>query len=463
MPGSADAIQGAIHALESGGAAVWVRRALVFVLLAGLALFYLLHEFRGLATSQAMDQAQIGRALLHGNGWATNFARPLAAGQLQRRGKDVARKIWIDTYNAPLPPVIDAIALLPVRSHLKMTPQEVVYVGDKMIALMSIVLFFASIAVLFLIARRLFDRQLALLSSRPRSGLRHVLAVFAFRAAPDAFASPFQPDGLRLRSGGRRKCGRWITAIWLIAVGACFGLLALAHALTIWIFLPALIVSLIYFRPRLQTAGLLLAPVSSTLCALVASKLFRLRQPAGAAIYSFFDQIGLSEAGHMRQTAIDFSAIGLGALRNKTGRQPHHSNRQAFSILRRERWLRCFFSRRFSSLPACVNCGAALVPARTLGGSGHRNDGLRHFRGARRRRESVAPSFFVPIMTCFGLAYLLVQWNRLEIENRLARIAFLSILFVLCGWPMLFNLLLAGNKASIRWPPYVPPLHRRDQ
>ena len=45
-----------------------------------------------------------------------------------------------------------------------MTPHEVVYVGDKMIALMSIVLFFASVAVLFLIARRLFDQQLALLS-----------------------------------------------------------------------------------------------------------------------------------------------------------------------------------------------------------------------------------------------------------------------------------------------------------
>ena len=164
MPGSADAIQGAIHALESGGAAVWVRRTLVFVLVAGLALFYLLHEFRGLATSQAMDQAQIGRALLHGNGWKTNFARPLAAGQLQRRGKDVAQKIWIDTYNAPLPPLVDAIALLPVRSHLKMTPQDTIYAGDKMIALMSIVLFLASIAVLFLIARRLFDQQLALLS-----------------------------------------------------------------------------------------------------------------------------------------------------------------------------------------------------------------------------------------------------------------------------------------------------------
>ncbi len=60
MPGSADAVQRAIHALEAGGAAIWVRRALVLALLVGLSLFYLLHEFRGLATSQAMDQAQIG-------------------------------------------------------------------------------------------------------------------------------------------------------------------------------------------------------------------------------------------------------------------------------------------------------------------------------------------------------------------------------------------------------------------
>ena len=46
---------------------------------------------------------------------------------------------------------------------------------------------------------------------------------------------------------------------------------------------------------------------------------------------------------------------------------------------------------------------------------------------------------FVPLMTCYGLAFLLVQWNRLEIELRIARIAFLALLFVLCGWPMLLQ------------------------
>src|SRR5437870_6106316 len=116
MPGSADAVQRVIHALEAGGAAIWVRRALVLAAIVGLALFYLFHEFRGLATSQAMDQAQIGRELLHGHGWRTHLARPLAIGQLQRNGKDMAQKIWIDTYHAPLPALVDAIALFPVTS-----------------------------------------------------------------------------------------------------------------------------------------------------------------------------------------------------------------------------------------------------------------------------------------------------------------------------------------------------------
>jgi len=456
MPGSADAIQGAIHALESGGAAVWVRRALVFVLLAGLALFYLLHEFRGLATSQAMDQAQIGRALLHGNGWATNFARPLAAGQLQRRGKDVARKIWIDTYNAPLPPVIDAIALLPVRSHLKMTPQEVVYVGDKMIALMSIVLFFASIAVLFLIARRLFDRQLALLSCAlvlvcdmfwqySLSGLPQMLLLLLFNLTVYAFVRAVEENA----AGGSRR-------IWLIAVGAGFGLLALSHALTIWIFLPALIFSIIYLQPRLRTAGLLLAPFFLLYAPWLLRNYFVCGNPAGAAIYSFFDQIGLSEAGHMRQSAIDFSAIGLGALRNKLAGNLTNQTDKLFQYFGGSVVALFFFAallHRFRR-PSTAVLRWFLLALWAGAVAGMTVYGISEEQGVAANQLHL---LFVPIMTCFGLAYLLVQWNRFEIENRLARVAFLSILFVLSGWPMLFNLLLAGNKASIRWPPYVPP------
>jgi hypothetical protein len=65
---------------------------------------------------------------------------------------------------------------------------------------------------------------------------------------------------------------------------------------------------------------------------------------------------------------------------------------------------------------------------------------------------------FVPLMICYGLAYLLVQWNRLEIRLQLARIGFITLLFLLCATPMLFRVPgLKPTESTIRWPPYVPP------
>jgi len=115
MPGSADFVQRFVHTLEAGSAAPWIRRALAVIGIFAIALTYMYH-FRGLATSQAMDQAQIGRFIVSGHGWHTNFARPAAIGQLQARRKDSKRALWVDTYQAPLPPLVDAIALFPLKS-----------------------------------------------------------------------------------------------------------------------------------------------------------------------------------------------------------------------------------------------------------------------------------------------------------------------------------------------------------
>src|SRR5438105_4417091 len=107
MPGPADFIQRTVHMLEAGHLAAWLRRALLLVIIAAVAMVYLYH-FRGLATSDAMDQAQIGRELARGHGWHTQFVRPKAIALLQANGRDVRKRIWVDTYNAPLPPVVDA-------------------------------------------------------------------------------------------------------------------------------------------------------------------------------------------------------------------------------------------------------------------------------------------------------------------------------------------------------------------
>ena len=62
-------------------------------------------------------------------------------------------------------------------------------------------------------------------------------------------------------------------------------------------------------------------------------------------------------------------------------------------------------------------------------------------------------------MTCYGLAYLLVQWNRLALSFPFARAGFLTLLYLLCALPMIFATpWLAPQKPFVRWPPYMPAL-----
>jgi hypothetical protein len=62
-------------------------------------------------------------------------------------------------------------------------------------------------------------------------------------------------------------------------------------------------------------------------------------------------------------------------------------------------------------------------------------------------------------MSCYGLAYLLVQWNRLGIHLQYARVAFVTLLFLLCGFPMANSLwnLVSGSARLLHFPPYAPP------
>src|SRR5207248_9584266 len=92
------------------------------------------------------------------------LARRCAGGQLRAHRRSAADKIWTDTYKAPLPPLVDAVALIFVTPHWKMSVRTLVYSGDRAIAIMSIFLFLASVVVLFFTAQRLFDRRLALLA-----------------------------------------------------------------------------------------------------------------------------------------------------------------------------------------------------------------------------------------------------------------------------------------------------------
>lgn len=455
MPGPADFIQRLVHTLEEGVAAIWIKRILAVMVVLGLSTFYIMHEFRGLATSQAMDQAQIGRNIASGQGWKTDFARPRALGQLQEHGKSVDR-IWYDTYNAPLPPLIDALALRPIKSTWVMSPKDIIYPGDKIIALSAICFFLASLAIIYFIARRLFDDRLAALATGlvlvcdtiwqySLSGLPQMLMLFLFNATIYALVRAVEAQ----YAGGR-------VGVWLGLAGIGFGLLALSHALTIWIFLAALIFCIFFFRPRGWAAIIILAAFVIVYTPWLVRTYMICGNPAGVAMYSILDGINHTEAGHMRRVQLDLEGAGPAQLRNKF---VAGVTTQVGNIVQYLGWsvvALMFFVGLLHVFKRKETAAMRWLILAMWGGAaaGMAVYGLREEQGVAANQLHL---LFIPIMTSYGLAYLLVQWNRLEIDYRLARIGFITLLFVLCALPMIFNVLTPTTKGSIRWPPYVPP------
>jgi len=456
MPGAADLVQRTVHALEEGAAAVWIKRGLALVVMVVLVVFYMIHEFRGLATSQAMDQAQIGRNIASGQGWRTDFVRPLAVGQLQLNKKNVAENIWYDTYNAPLPPLVDAIALWPIKSTWKMTPKDIIYPGDKIIAFTSMLLFLASLVFLYFIANRLFDQRLAVLGTAlvllcdvfwqySLSGLPQMLMLFLFNGTIYALVRAVQAQ----YAGGR-------VGIWLGMAGLGFGLLALSHALTIWIFVAALIFSIFFFRPRGWAAVIVLAVFTIIYTPWLVRNYVICGQLGGVAIYSILDGINHTEAGHMRRVELDLEGVGFGYFKAKLvtnltsqlGRILEHLGWSVVALMFFPSLLHVFKRPETAAIRWLLLAmwGGALLGMSLYGLPQEQNLSANQLH-----------LLFIPLMTCFGLAYVLVQWNRLEIDFRLARIGFISLLFIISCLPMMFTVLTPTRKASLRWPPYVPP------
>ena len=458
-------IQNAVHALEIGKLSLWMKRFLIIAAIIGLGMLYLTYQFRGLATSQAMDQAQIGRELLRGNGWSTKFIRPLAIGGLERHDKEVKQGIFVDTYNAPLPPLVDAAALaLPAMSSWQMTPTDFLE-GDLAITLLSMLLFVCAIGVLYLIALELFDQQLALLGcglvlvcntlwQYTLSGLPQMLILLLFHLTIYSLIRAKKAQFL----GGNFQ---W----WLAAGGAGFGLLALSHALTIWMLLPALAFTILWFKTYRWSAVILLGMFLVVYAPWLVRNFLVCGNPWGLAFQSLWEGVGFAAGSHMR--LVDHVEVIT----------PHLLIRSFQSNLVSQ------FNRLFEYFGWSIVVPVAFVSLmhpfkRPLTASlrwlllamwAGAVAGMATF-GVSEEQGFAANQFhllFVPLFTCYGLAYLLILWDRRvglafvsphwnKSLHTLLRRIWLTFLFVLCGLPMIFTFLFPSTFWPIRWPPYLP-------
>jgi hypothetical protein len=156
-----------------------------------LVMAYDLRAYRNLSTQEAMDGAQLARNLAQGHGYTTLFVRPLSLYLVQNRHQQAnedaagARRTDLaqlkgdhpDLANPPVYPVLLAglMKVLPFNYTIAI-PKKVKnfwspegdffrYQPDFLIALFNQVLFFGLVALVFLLARRLFDAQVAWVSA----------------------------------------------------------------------------------------------------------------------------------------------------------------------------------------------------------------------------------------------------------------------------------------------------------
>ena len=445
-------VQELVHDLEVGPLKRAVLVAVFIAAVAGLASLYLFFNFRGLDSETAMDQAQVGRQIAAGAGYSTLYVRPLAMWQFLNRDEKIPSGYFPDTYNFPLNPLVNAAVLRPVKRWWPMEPTDLVYVGDRVIAAAGVAFFLASVLVLFFLVRTLFDRRIAWMTAGlllisdmlwrfSISGLPQMLMLFLFTLAM------FLLHGAMTAREDQR-----LGAMLLRLSGAAvlFGLMTLAQPVAAWIFLGFLGFVFAWFKPRAVSGLLVFFLYLGVVTPWLARNYLVCGNPLGLGIFSILDGTTASELAFMSTLQPDLTAFGAVRAKLRGGLTSQLENLFGyfgygvaaaaffFSLLH-------VFRRRETNMFRWALM--AMWAAAALG--------MAFFAPRGPVSSNQLHVLFLPIFTAFGMAFLLVLWNRIDLRFPPARVAFISVVFALTGLPMAVNLLTAPPQ-RVQWPPYIP-------
>jgi hypothetical protein len=474
-------IQQFVHKLEEGG---WVWRFKVIVVISALAFLNYLYffkegsGFKGLVNEKAIEQAQIAREISRGNGFTTKVIRPAAIQQFVGELGAFPLERTPDTYHGPLNPVINALVFKGmdlanegVKSLAKsadyfsrytyenaMTSKLIVYSYDRILAIVQVFFLLAAMAVNYSIAQRLFDDRLAALSAGlllicqkfwdfAISGLPQMLLLFLFSCAVYTLLRAVEE---------RTPTGRPLP--WLIGAAAIFGLLALAHALTIWIFAGVLFFVFFYFRPRGRAAMIM----AGVFLLFYVPWMVRNYQVCGNAVglgwYSGLFQIRGTESQIMRSMDLPLSGVSPTVFRNKVQAQILSQLKNIYDFLGASMVAPVFFVAllHLFKRQETANFRWCVLSMWLFAMFGMAVFGMPE---STPQQANDLHILFVPLMTFYGLALILVMWSRLEINIRLIRLGFLGLLYAVSGLAFLqqFLQLIGPPGGRVQWPPYVPP------
>ena len=478
-PGSTEnRVQSFIHALEQGNLAALVRGFVVTVVIVAVALVYLGWKFRGFVAPEAMDQAQVGSMIASGHGWSTRFLRPLALWQVDKNMGGVKKEDFPDTFNAPLPPLLDAVAVKLAGNNMEFKHNEFVAPAERFIVALYMLCFVGAVAVEYCLLRRVFDQRLAFWAALltltsdlcwrfTLSGLPQIIILLLFntelytlvRAIEAQMAVDRGGEIINTETGETAPYGRPEAVLgWLAATGALFGLLALTHGLTIWIFVGMLVFAGLYFRPRVPGVAVALLAFLVLYAPWMARNYHVCGSPFGVAGYTLFDGVGTSTNQRMRSiSGPGTENIELYFFRNKVEDGIVSQVGYLVSNLGGNLVAAAFFlcllhvfrRREVNSLRwAVLIMWAAAVVGMALIGNADPSQAV---------AANQIGVLFLPVMLGFGLAFVLVLYSRREgAVGQVARLVLFTVLFLVSAVPMIVTL-LPRNSPPFQYPPYFEP------
>jgi hypothetical protein len=493
--------QGLVHSLELGKGRWWITFGLLIVFIAYQVMVHLFFNptasksgnksmFLGLEHAKGMEQAVIARELSRGHGFSTKVIKPAAVRILEDKfGTGTFASLTNpagptqgnlpDFFHAPLNPLVNAAAIKALTTYSEQLKDrlnedqqqkfwefqkaETVHPADRVIAATAVFFYLLAVGINYFTLKRLFDRRLAFMTTLlllfcnrfwefSSTGLPQLLLLFLFSAATWFF----------VRALFARQAGRMVWH-WMIGAGICFGLMLLAHPLTAWLLIGAILYAAFAFRPYGREAGIL--AVVAILC--FTPWLVRNQRVCGNALGLSWQtrtfQLRGTESQIMRTLSKPDESIEptnyFSKLQGQTLNQLEHLYGHFGKIIT----VPFFFIAllHFFRKPETRSLRWSMLWMWLFGVFGMSFFGFSDYDLNAEFHANDLHLLFIPMMAGYGLAFLLVMWGRIETQGReLARIpiinaAFHVIIVFLSSLP-LFSTYLNPPQMPVPFPPYFP-------
>jgi hypothetical protein len=480
-------LQDILHQVEAGRGTRLFRAGATVLAVGLLTVGYNWRAYRNLATQEAMDAVQVARNLAQGKGYTTLFIRPFSIFLVQKHNLEVngvpavgkvadyaeLRGMHPDLANPPVYPAILAALMKVLPFNYTIPPSAAFWSSngkflrfqpDFLIALFNQLLLLVVLALVFFLARRLFDPGVAWLSAGlllgtellwrfSVSGLSTMLVMVIFLGLAWCVV---------LLEQEARAPKRGPIAILLLAAlaGAIVGVGGLTRYSFGWLILPLLVFIVVFGGPRRMALALLaLAAFVAVLTPWVIRNYSVSGKPFGTATYAIVENTILFPENRLeRSLEPELNRLYLGAFWLKLDANLHEiitSELPRFG----GNWVTAFFLVGLLvgfQRPAIarlrfflLGCGLVFIFAQALG---------------RTQLSDEVPEvnsenllvLLAPLVLVYGVSLFYLLLDQMPLPFLAARYLVIGIFSLVACLPMLF--VFAPPKPSpVVYPPYLPP------